>query len=158
MMRRFKNLNQRRKNKMATVKEQSKFNVIIYDINHHKFKPYDVMPYLRDRYQEARAKDKPVTTEQFQEFVKSNAMYQWWSRCEYEIILRCWPNLNVEEKWDVYQQVMMNIELITELLMKDLGTTGKLVETGKKKTVKKEKTVTAAEDQTTAIAETKEDQ
>lgn len=142
---------------MATVKEQSKFNVIIYDINRHKFDSYDVMPYLRECYQEARAKDKPVTTTQFQEFVKSNAMYQWWSRCEYEIILRCWPSLNVEEKWDVYQQVMMNIELITELLMKDLGATGKPAEVVKKKTGKKEKTATAAEDQI-AIAETKEEQ
>lgn len=128
-------------------KQESKFNVIIYDCNRRKFKSYDVMPYLRECYQEARAKDKPFTAEQFQEFVKSNSMYQWWGRCEYEIILRNWPGLNMEEKWDVHQQVMMNIELIAELLMKDVNAVGKQVaiennanKATKKRSVKKEST------------------
>lgn len=47
-------------------------------------------------------------------------MYQWWSRCEYEIILVDWPCQKKSEKWDVYKQVMMNIDIITEILMKNV--------------------------------------
>ena len=48
-------------------------------------------------------------------------MYQWWSRCEYEIILESWPNTNVNEKWDVHRQVMMNIDIITSMLMNNVN-------------------------------------
>lgn len=47
-------------------------------------------------------------------------MYQWWSRCEYEIILTDWPNQKKFEKWDVHEQVKMNIDIITELLINDV--------------------------------------
>lgn len=97
-----------------------KFNVIIENINSRKMQPYDVIPYLVSEYQEA--KDKPTTFEEFKEFVKRKAQYQWWGRCEYEIIISEWPNpLNREgEKWDVYQQLMMNLDIVTNLLIKSV--------------------------------------
>ena len=42
--------------------------------------------------------------------------YQFWSRCEYEIILIDWPCQQKHEKWDVYKQIMMNIDIVTDIL------------------------------------------
>lgn len=96
------------------------FNVIVEDINSKEFVPYDVMPYLVDQYK--NAKTKPQSFDEFKVFVSKESMYQWWSRCEYEIILKSWPIGDIEKKIDVYQQVMMNIDLISEILMKEVST------------------------------------
>ena len=96
------------------------FNVINYDINRQVFEPYDVMPYLVHEYQEA--KEKPVTRDEFKSFVEKAAHYQYWSRCEYEIILVDWPCQKHEEKWDVYGQVMINLDIVTDILMKNVLT------------------------------------
>ena len=83
------------------------FNVIVEDINSRKFIPYDVIPYLVQCY--------------YEEEDERHSKYQWWSRCEYEIILKSWPTGNIEKKIDVHQQVMMNIDIVTELLMKEVS-------------------------------------
>ena len=51
------------------------------------------------------------------QFVKDESMYQFWSRCEYEIILVDWPCQQISKKIDVHQQIMMNIDIVTNLLM-----------------------------------------
>lgn len=125
----------------------NKFNVIIYDFNGKKFTTYDVLPYLRNAYEERVVRHKellkkikrskkldesilddkynkvPVTFNDFKEFVKSESQYQFWSRCEYEIILSDWPPSNppIEEKWDVFDQIMMNHDIVTKLLMEDVA-------------------------------------
>lgn len=97
------------------------FNVIIEDINSRKFIPYDVIPYLVQCYHEE--KDKPETIEEFKTFIERHSKYQWWSRCEYEIVLKSWPTGDVEKKIDVHQQVMMNIDIIVEILMEEINGT-----------------------------------
>ena len=99
------------------------FNVIVEDINSRKFIPYDVIPYLVQCYYEE--KDRPGTIEEFkvfiERFIERHSKYQWWSRCEYEIILKSWPTGNIEKKIDVHQQVMMNIDIIAEILMNEIN-------------------------------------
>ena len=94
------------------------FYVIVYDVNGESFVPYDVIPYLKECYCEA--KDKPKTLEEFKDFIKVHSLYQWWSRCEYEVILCGWPNTDTNKKVDVYWQIMMNIDIITELFIKHI--------------------------------------
>lgn len=97
------------------------FNVINYEFNSKKFEPYDVMPYLIDCYKKVkRRKCCPKTFDEFKAFVKSESQYQFWSRCEYEIILSDWPSGNEQKKIDVYEQIMMNLDLVTDLLMKNV--------------------------------------
>ena len=106
------------------------FNVINYNFNAQKFESYDVIPYLINAYK-ARVRRHhnnpndeywkvPQTFEEFKEFVKKESQYQFWSRCEYEIILVDWPCQKHEEKWDVYDQIMMNLDIITKLLMESV--------------------------------------
>lgn len=83
----------------------------------------------------------PKTFEEFKEFVKKESLHQFWARCEYEIILSPWPytlspserakgendveawkehwkkHLKECEKIDIHDQIMMNIDVITALVM-----------------------------------------
>lgn len=120
---------------------EKEFNVIIYDINSKEFKSYNIIPYLLRCYKES--KNKPKTFDEFKRFITKNSMCQWWSRCEYEIILGPWPyiaspserydkkgeddieawkehwkkHLNECEKIDIHYQVLMNIDIITKLFI-----------------------------------------
>ena len=121
---------------------EREFNVIVYDINKKEFVPYNIIPYLVSQYK-IKIDNKPKTFDEFKEFVKNKSMYQWWSRCEYEVILSPWPytsspserynkegeddveawkehwkkHLKECKKIDVHYQVMMNLDVITALLM-----------------------------------------
>ena len=121
---------------------EREFNVIVYDINKKEFVPYNIIPYLVSQYK-IKIDNKPKTFDEFKEFVKNKSMYQWWSRCEYEVILSPWPytsspserynkegeddveawkehwkkHLKECKKIDVHYQVMMNLDVITTLLM-----------------------------------------
>lgn len=117
------------------------FNVIIHDFNSGKFEPYDIIPHLINCYN--KKSNKPKTFDEFKEFIKNESLYQWWARCEYEIILGPWPyttspsedyrkrgendieawkehwkkHLKECKKIDVHNQVMMNLDIITEIFM-----------------------------------------
>lgn len=107
-------------------KKKSVFNTIIYDLNGKKFEAYDVMPYLRDCYEKEKKKrgknrNLPETFEEFKAFVREWGMYQFWGRCEYEVILVDWPCQNTSRKIDVWEQIDANIDVVTELLMRDVA-------------------------------------
>lgn len=93
-----------------------KYNVIHYNINSRKFEPYDIFPYLVNQYNKLDI--KPATFEEVKEFIRKKSMYMWWARCEYEVILTDWPCKKDEEKWDIYKQIEMNLDVITKLFMK----------------------------------------
>ena len=94
------------------------FNVINYNVNKKKFESYNIIPYLVNCYNEA--KQKPKTYEEFEEFVEKQSLYQFWSRCEYEMILSDWPCQKIEEKWDIYDQIMMNLNIVTRILIENV--------------------------------------
>ena len=98
------------------------FNVIIYDINLGKFIEYDIMPYLIRTYNEKKENKEtlPETFDEFKNFVKDESQYQFWARCEYEIILIDWPCQKNYEKWDVYKQIMMNLDIVTKVFMENV--------------------------------------
>lgn len=117
------------------------FNVIVHNINSKEFEPYNIIPYLVSQYK--KKEKKPKTFDEFKEFVKNESLYQWWARCEYEIILSPWPyTSSPSERWDkkneddieawkehwkkhlkecqkidIHYQIMMNLDVITALLI-----------------------------------------
>lgn len=102
-------------------KNLKSFYTIIYNINKKTFESYDIMPYLIDEYKDKKKRKKqPVTFDEFKKFIEGASMYQYWSRCEYEIILTSWPNEDKKEKIDIHQQIMMNIDVITNILMNNV--------------------------------------
>lgn len=115
---------------------ETKFNVLLWDFNQDKLIPYDVLPYFRECYKERKKRYKgyskrkayypdnkyynvPNTFEEFKEFIKSESIYRFWSRCEYEMIIHGWPVRKNEHKLDVHEQIMMNIDIIADILLKE---------------------------------------
>ena len=99
------------------------FNVIIYNPNLKEFVKYDIMPYLIRTYNKKKERKEtlPKTFDEFKIFVKNESMYQFWARCEYEIILIDWPCQQKHEKWDVYKQIMMNLDIVTKVFMENIN-------------------------------------
>lgn len=112
--------------------EKTKFNVLFWDINQDKLIPYDVLPYFRDCYAKKVKESKkkyvqkseelskywkvPKTLKEFKDFVKNKSQYQFWSRCEYEMICHGWPVRKNDYKLDIHEQIMMNLDIIAEIL------------------------------------------
>ena len=116
------------------------FNVLTWDFNSDSLIHYDVMPYLRDCYKERVKRDKkylrrknrdtesrtykeyyktPVTLDEFKEFINGESIHQYWGRCEYEMICHGWPVKKNAHKLDVHEQIMMNIDIIADILLKE---------------------------------------
>lgn len=99
------------------------FNVIIWDINKNDLVAYDVLPFFRREYETCRKKERPVTREQWVEFVKRWGHYMYWARCEYEIIISQWPPASEERdrklKIDVWQQIKNNLDIVVDILMEE---------------------------------------
>lgn len=128
------------------------FNVIEYDFNSKKVKPYDVLPYFRrewnsDGFDKDLVKDKDT----LKKWIQRTSSYQFWARCEYECLIASWPfgsykmnqdlkkflssEFNIDDigqnikftniimqdmqKIDVHYQIMMNINVITDILFKE---------------------------------------
>lgn len=101
---------------MNTKKIQpNNFYVINYNINKQEFVKYDIIPYLLNRYEEL--KDKPNDFDGIKEHILKWSKYHWWARCEYEILLVDWPCKLITEKWDIYDQIEMNIDVITNVFI-----------------------------------------
>lgn len=126
--------------------EKKKFNVLTWDFNKDNIEHYDVLPHFRECYKKrvddykstvkkawwkkAEEKEKedylkhfsvPKTFDEFKQFVKDESLYQFWSRCEYEMICNGWPVRKRQHKLDVHEQIMMNIDVVAEILWKEFG-------------------------------------
>lgn len=106
--------------------KEHKFNVLLWNFNRDELEYYDVLPYLRNRYKECVKKSKkykdsdywkvPKTLEEFKKFIKRESQYQFWARCEYEMICYGWPVQKNDYKLDVHEQIMMNIDIVAQIL------------------------------------------
>ena len=105
--------------------EKKKFHVLTWDFNRDKIEHYDVLPYFRDRLEERIERNKesedeyfkvPKSFDEFKKFVEDESLYQFWSRCEYEMIVHGWPVRNNDYKIDVHEQIMMNLDVISGIL------------------------------------------
>lgn len=96
------------------------FNVIIYDINKKEFMQYDIIPYFINCYNNIPKSKRPKTDEEIKNFIIAEGKYQFWSRCQYEIIISSWPTQDTQKKIDVFDQIMMNIDLITKVFIQNI--------------------------------------
>lgn len=102
------------------------YRVITWDFSADRVKYYDIMPYLYRRLEEKRKKRqitlKDLTLERLKEFIDAESKYQFWARCQYEVILSSWPprENGRRHKMDVYEQIHMNLDNIAKLMYDDL--------------------------------------
>ena len=97
------------------------FKVIVDNVNTKKFEFYDVMPYFIRCYDTTKKDKQPKTFDEFKEFVESRSRCMYWSRCEYEFVLKPWVGHDKEKKVDVHWQLLHNLDLVTSILMLNLG-------------------------------------
>ena len=96
--------------------EMIPFNVICYSSITDKFEAYDIMSHLISVHNR-----NEQITEDIRKFIIEESMCQWWSRCEYEMIIKDWPGNTIEEKWDVHKQVMMNVDVVTQIFKANIS-------------------------------------
>lgn len=105
--------------------EKRKFYVLTWDFNKDNIEHYDVLPYFRDRLEERIEKNEndedeyfkvPKSFDEFKKFVEDESLYQFWSRCEYEMIVHGWPVKRNDYKIDVHEQIKMNLDVISGIL------------------------------------------
>jgi hypothetical protein len=96
-----------------------KYNCIIFDFNKKSFVEYDIMPYFMRVYE--HSKESFNNLEDCKKFILKWGQYQFWSRCEYEVILKDWPNGCKESKIDVFWQIKINIDIISEIFLHNIN-------------------------------------
>ena len=87
------------------------WNVYVENFNTKEIEVWNVFDHSSLRRDIAKlARRRGLTKEVFEESMKTNMMYYYWSKCEWEIILQAWPPRKDfrDEKIDVYDQVKLN--------------------------------------------------
>lgn len=85
------------------------WNVYYYDFNANEMKPYNVLwgfeKFVRDAQKNVKDKNE------FAAKLKSEMMYYFWCKCEWEIVLTPWigrKDGTGEKKIDIYDQLRLN--------------------------------------------------
>lgn len=81
----------------------NEFNVLEYDWNGRKVRPYNVLPYFRDAWKANKfnfEKEKVVDRVSLKEWIIRASQYTFWARCEYECLIGPWPygSKNISDK------------------------------------------------------------
>ena len=97
-------------------KDTEYFMNILDNLNFDKLVDSKDMPYIK----KSKKLKTPETFEECKKFILDKSMYMYWSRCEYECIVHCWPVKKNEYKLDVYEQIEMNIDVITKHFMNQI--------------------------------------
>ena len=84
------------------------YNVWIWGFNHDSLESYDVVPTFIKDLKNFKPKDRPKTKADLNHALRSAAIYFFWSKCEYEMIIHGWPEQKNDQKVDVYKQLMLN--------------------------------------------------
>lgn len=85
------------------------WNVIYYDFNRRAITTYNIFNHGRF-YEDVKAvMKKNLSRKDFDEALKRELMYYFWSRCEWELVISPWVgDENAAVKQDVAWQVMNN--------------------------------------------------
>ena len=101
------------------------WNVYYEDCNRRCISTYNILGHS-GFYADCQKAAKQATKDGFREAVRRGLMYYFWSKCEWEIVLTCWPpkreGISFEdEKIDVYDQVMLNFDRFIDYLWSNRG-------------------------------------
>ena len=85
------------------------WNVYYHDMNARQIRPMNVFNHGSFHHDvEKLMKDKSIDRERFSEEVRYSMMYYFWSKCEYEVLVKEWVGHSAEIKVDIFEQVQMN--------------------------------------------------
>lgn len=90
------------------MKEKPSYKVILWDFNRKTTEFYDVIPFFMEEYE--RSKSKPATKEEWKKFITSEGRWQFWGRCQYEILVDGFPPSNYQLSEEEYRQFVEKYE------------------------------------------------
>lgn len=114
------------------MKQQPVWNAVAWGCNSKRFRKLNIFEHRSFRKEFDKEIKKIYTREQLEDMLKSLLMYYFWSKCEWEIILKSWPPMKDdtdEIKVDIYEQVMLNwdrfVDYVWQFVPKRRKTTSK---------------------------------
>lgn len=93
------------------------YYVFVEDINGKRFAPYNVFDHHSFlKYIKINFRVHGDDREKFDERLKKEAMYYFWAKCEWEIVISSWPPSERDKpiKVDAYDQLMMNWDIFSD--------------------------------------------
>jgi len=99
--------------------EKLEWNVYYEDINNKKIDIFNVFHHWS--FLEDCKKNAKQNGENYNAFIhqlKRDAMYYFWSKCEWEIVVTGFPIDKTKKKLDVYDQVIANFDIFAEYIWK----------------------------------------
>ena len=96
-----------------------KWYVLNYSWNDKKIKPFNIFNSVRFCKALNKSLKNFVTMDKFKEELKSDLMYAFWSKREYEISVGdlCEGDNCKYQKIDVYEQVLPNLDILAEYII-----------------------------------------
>jgi len=93
-----------------------KWNVYNYNTNRREMEVFDIFKHRRFSVDVDENLKKCTDKADFAEKLKSDLMYYFWSKSEYEIFVSSWTGRNGDDetKIDVYKQVMLNWDVFLD--------------------------------------------
>lgn len=83
--------------------------VYYHDVNRHHIDTYNIFEHGSFRQEFDLLLEFDLSKEEFEDKLKTILMYYFWSKCEWETVLKPWVgDLNIGKKIDVYDQVQLN--------------------------------------------------
>lgn len=100
-----------------------KWNVLMHDFNSDKIVYHNVLDddYLIDSLKKAIKKEEVVSYDDVKSFLSSKFKARYWSRTEYEILVSGLFDRDKKYKIDIWYQLEMNIDNITEYVINKLN-------------------------------------
>lgn len=93
------------------------WNVYRQDLNVDRFEVYNIFKHHSFcKSVEKLIRSKMLDREEFAEAVRKELMYYFWSKSEYELILKNWLAGDIEMKIDIYDQVRLNWDRFIDYL------------------------------------------
>ena len=91
--------------------DKLEWNVIRYNISARKIEPFNIFDhYSFSKEVEKLLNESNVSFENFEEKLRKEVMYWFWSKAEHEVLIRAWCGGSGDEevKVDIYDQVRWN--------------------------------------------------
>lgn len=102
------------------------WNVFVEDVNGQCIKVYDIFTHKKF-YQDCLKNYEENKNDQvnFRKQLRKDLMYYFWSKCEWEVVLTCWPPAKADrfkdEKIDVFDQVSLNWDVFVDYVWENLS-------------------------------------
>ena len=104
-------------------KSELQWNVMIHDFNSNNIRSYNVLndSYIIDSLKNAIKKGEVTSFNDVKNFLSGKFKAQYWSRTEYEMLVSGLFDKSEAKKIDVWYQLEMNIDNITEYVINKLN-------------------------------------